>query len=189
MAAKKKTKKKAAKKRAKRRAPVVKDGERKKAAAKKKARPRKPAKKEGERDKSLDRKLYAEARARGAPKSEAARIAGSGAKSVPALTNAGTRLEEEPYVQELIAYLKEDIYIREIKDPWEKAQARMKQLLDHPEWRARAAGGTFIAKVEGGFAPDKVEHSGSVGVEEGELSKLSKKDRAALRALLKKRGK
>lgn len=169
---------------------------RRKAKPKKKASPKKkvsskkasPPKARRGRKPVLDRRIYAEARARGAAKAAAARLAGSKARSSASQTQAGTAIEADPLVADLIEAIKADLIIREIKDPWEKSQAVMQAMLDHPEWRARGTAGNFFAKVVGGFAPEKVEHSGTIETTPpGELGNLSKDERAKIRALLKKK--
>ncbi len=187
MAAKKTSKKKAAKRRTK--AHAKKKASSKKAPRKKAAGKRHPLKpgKAGKKP-TLDRRIYAEARGRGASKAEAARLAGSKARTTQAQTQAGTKIEADPLIADLIEAVREAVIIREIKDPWEKSKAVMQAMLDHPEWRARGTASNFFGKVVGGYAPDKVEHSGSIETAAvGEVGNLSKKERAELRALLKKR--
>ena len=160
----------------------------KKAAAKRKAPSKKSQAKKAAPNIVLNRGVYAEARARGASKAESAKLAGSKAKTSTARTQAGTLVESDPVVADLIEAIKAELLIRDIKDPWEKSQAVMKSMLDHPEWRARGTATNFFAKVVGGFAPDKVEHSGTIETAApGEIDKLSKDERAKIRALLGKR--
>lgn len=170
----------------------------KKAAAKrkrtsKKSQPKKAAKKAAagtSKNRFLDRQIYAHARARGTSKAASALLAGSKARTVAARTQAGTIIEADPIVLDLIEAFRQRFIIEEIKDPWEKSQAVMEQMLLHPEWRARGTATNFFAKVVGGYAPDKVEHSGNIETAApGEIEKLSKEERAKLRALLGKRKK
>ena len=162
----------------------------KKAAAKRKRTSKKSQAKKPATNRSIDRRIYAEARGRGASKAEAAKLAGSVAKTSTARTQAGTLIENDLVVQDMIEAVREMVIIRDIKDPWEKSQAVMKAMLDHPEWRARGTATNFFAKVVGGYAPDKVEHSGNIETAApGEIEKLSKEERAKLRALLGKRKK
>ena len=97
----------------------------------------------------LDREIYA--RARGAdnlPRTKAAKLAGSEAKGSRALSDIGARVEMEPEVQRMIAQFRE-LRIRSMEDAWEKAKARMEQLLDHGDWKARRAAAEFFGRAGG----------------------------------------
>ena len=169
----------------------------KKAAAKrkrtsKKSQPKKAKKAAAKVDnrKSLDRRIYAEARGRGSSKAEAAVLAGSKARTCAARSQIGALLEADPVVADMIEAVREMVILKEIKDPWEKSQAVMEAMLLHPEWRARGTASNFFAKIVGGYAPEKVEHSGNIAnAEPGEIATLSKEERAKLRELLGKRKK
>lgn len=153
-------------------------------AAKKKTGRRKPPAGKGFKRPILDRDAYAKARAEGKARSECARIAGSKAKTLVALCGAAAKMESEDGMPQRIAIERERV-IRGMDDAWEKAQARMEQLLDHPKWQARFKSADFFAKVHGGFAPKRIEHSGSVeATPTGALDELTDDGRAELRALL-----
>ncbi len=182
----------------KRKAKSKKKATAKRKASSKKSQPKKAAKRSSKMPSSsppkprgkqvLDRRIYAEARARGAPKCDAAKLAGSKARSKTALTQAGSIVEQDPIVEDLIEAIKAELIIREIADPWEKAKAVMEAMLLHPEWRARGTASNFFAKVVGGYAPDKVEHSGNIETAAaGEIGNLSKAERDEVRKLLQKR--
>ncbi len=153
-------------------------------AAKKKTGRRKPPAGKGRKRPTLDRDAYAKARAEGKSRSVSVQVAGSLAKSISALCNVAAKLEAEDGMQQRIAIERERV-IRGMDDAWEKAQARMEQLLDHPKWQARFKSADFFAKVHGGFAPKRIEHSGSVeATPTGALDELTDDGRAELRALL-----
>ena len=141
----------------------------------------------GRKKPTLDRDAYARARAQGKSLSESARIAGSKARSTSGLCTVAAKLEREDGMYPRIVLEREKV-IRGMDDAWTKAQARMEQLLDHPKWLARYKSADFFAKLRGGYAPKKVEHSGTVeSTPVGSLSDLTAEERAALRAILKRR--
>lgn len=141
----------------------------------------------GRKRPTLDREKYARARAEGKSRGESAAAAGSKARGAANLACVAQRLEAEDGMAQRIAIERERV-IRGMDDVWEKAQARMEQMLDHPKWQARAKSADFAAKVTGGYAAQKVEHSGSVeSTPTGALADLNAEERAALRAMLLKR--
>lgn len=111
-------------------------------------------------------------------------MAGSRAKSVQTLAKQGIRLEAEEGMAQRIAIAREYVILG-IEDHWDKAVARMAQLLDHPDWRARTKSADFFAKVSGGYAPTKIEHSGEIETDAvGALANLTADGRRELRAIL-----
>lgn len=110
----------------------------------------------------LDRVLYAQARARGASRAQAAREAGSKAKAVDGLSKAGGRLEDEQEVQDLIADCRRDL-LHAMEDDFEVARARARQVLEEDgAFKLWPKAWDFMAKVAGKFVT-RHEHSGPEG--------------------------
>ena len=154
---------------------------------KRKAKPKQPKAPAGKGHKrpTLDRDAYARARAEGLTRSESAKAAGSKAKTQSSLCTVAAMLEREDGMYPRIVLERERV-IRGMEDVWGKSKARMEQLLDHPNWQARVKTADFFAKIHGGYAPSKVEHSGSIeSTPTGAIAELSAEGRATLRALLK----
>lgn len=156
------------------------------AEKKRRKRHKQPARGKGRKSNLLDRDIYARSRARGMNRGDSAKAAGSKAKTPQALSTTGSKLEIELGMLERIA-LEREMVIRQMDNAWDKARARMEQMLDHSKWAARKAAADFIAKVAGGYAAQKVDITASVeNTPTGLIKDLDITERAELRALLEK---
>lgn len=110
----------------------------------------KPTGKDGQTTTTLDRLVYAEARARGLSMHRAAQAAGSKARTMQSLCHAATRLESEPEVVEAIATAKAAIKAQTDR-AWERSLEVMAEDLESASPKARRGAAEFFGKVGGRF--------------------------------------
>lgn len=134
----------------------------------------------------LSRRAYAQAVASGSSQAEAARAAGSKARSTPAQTRAGARLGRLPGVQALV-----DEYCAanaaETHDDWGRCLERLLRIINRGDTKdadvIRAV--ATYGKATGRFAAKRIEHTGTGGAAfEASARTMCSEDRGALRDIL-----
>lgn len=110
--------------------------------------------------KQLDRQAYAEARAHGLPRSEAAKAAGSRATRVDTLSRQGARLEAEEAVVDMIREAQAE-NAEETRDVWRDAVDVAHGIMMDAEAKNsdRLKAVDLFAKIGGHYAPEKHEHT------------------------------